>query len=611
MRGGSNCGEAGHAAARRVVRPPAARSARALATLALAGVIAAAAGGMAASQSVSLEEQGSGTNGVKNFTYTRSVATEAFSDAILTVTLIGDFNDSDENAEIFLDGISFATVLDNTNSNDTGDLSGDQGQVCVAQTINLTIPEATLNPLIADGALTVKVRTSSTVSGAGACISGGIHISAAVSGALQYVSVDPSIALAKAAADRAASIAAKQAAEEAAAEARVEQAEDNAESITTSRTTLTMTNMPALAGRLAGKQARTITPPVTPPSRGGGGPGGATRGVTGGASGGGAFSATNSLAGFVAEQSGAQAAPAYARLLGAGDASSGRVSFSTDLDTILAAARSNFSEDGSGSDPGLAAEGVSIDFWLGATYSYFEATSDGLHTEGDLASAQLGVDGRLSDSLLIGVAAFGDLLSSEVENGSDTTGLGFLTGPYVVATLDPNLYVEALAAVGRAYNTIETPGQNDAEYESDRLLLTARISGDWTAGAWSFRPSSRISYYAEKREAFDDGTGGIAEGDTTILGELRFGPEVAYTYAFEDGSARPFVGLEGVWAFHSSAHTPETRAFGAETVSASVMVGLDGQLGRTSFRAGGRFDGVADENLDSLTGEITLRVPLN
>ena len=261
-------------------------------------------------------------------------------------------------------------------------------------------------------------------------------------------------------------------------------------------------------------------------------------------------------------------------------------------------------------DPSAAEAAAPFDVWFGGSFSYFDVELGGVGQTGGVGTLQMGVDTRISDRILMGVAVFGDLLQSDVSNGSRSSGLGVMAGPYAVVELDYGLYLELLAAYGSAFNRIESDGLRDARFQSLRQLYTGRLSGEWGFGGWLFRPSSRVTYYAERQESFDVGDGTIAPADASETGQLRFGPEIVYQHFWDGGALLPYFGAEGVWAFKQPAQAVNGVVTTGEEMTGSVSFGFDARLGDMSIRAGGRLDGVGEPKLDLLTGEITVRAPL-
>lgn len=548
----------------------------ALGVIAFSTLLCTATAADATSKSITLDADSDSAYGVKTFVYNKSIETDIASDGTLSLIVVGDFDEANETLSLDIDGANLGVIL-----------AGSAGGKCAPIQVSFTIPQSTLKTKAADGAVTLTFTTSTQVSSAGSCDYGGhTNISAYLQGSLAYTT------------------------ETLIRQDHLEETVATSESLAASRRSVTLANLPSLSGRLGkGFSGFQGAPGGGLPGSGLPAPSAPAPSLPGPSSpvpGGSSFPGSNA-ANFGAQGLGG----GLAMLSGSGGSDNGALTFSGDLRSLRQAAAARFGSGDSAAAMEVNSGAYPIDVWFGGSYTYFDSAVGGVAQSGDIATVQFGVDSRLDENWLVGVAAFGDLLVSDVSTGSHTSGLGFMTGPYVVASIDGPLTLEALAAVGRAYNRIETSGQSDARYASDRLLLTARLSGDWSYGGWSFRPSTRATYYAEKQEAFADGGGSVAPEATSVLGQLRFGPEVGYELHLDDIAARPFVGAEGVWAFRQSDQQVNGVAVGAEDLTGGVSFGLDGRWGETTFRAGGRYEGLGDPNLESVTAEFTVRMALD
>lgn len=100
--------------------------------------------------------------------------TSIIGDAIFTFTVESALNRSDQNVEIFLDGMSLGTVFDNNETNDLFNQPDDQGAARTELTVSATIDESIMAGLIADGLLTVVFQFSDDVLDADTIVSGSI-----------------------------------------------------------------------------------------------------------------------------------------------------------------------------------------------------------------------------------------------------------------------------------------------------------------------------------------------------------------------------------------------------------------------------------------------------
>src|SRR5207244_11034940 len=99
------------------------------------------------------------------------------------------------------------------------------------------------------------------------------------------------------------------------------------------------------------------------------------------------------------------------------------------------------------------------------------------------------------------------------------------------------------------------------------------------------------------------------------LGQLKFGPEVAYRHILaDDGSIEPRVKLEAIWNFSQTVGgvVAEETVASPEDWRGRVEVGLKMQAthGITLDLSGG-YDGIGSSNYPAVTGQATARLPLH
>ncbi len=128
---------------------------------------------------------------------------------------------------------------------------------------------------------------------------------------------------------------------------------------------------------------------------------------------------------------------------------------------------------GGGTSGGIG--GSSLTFWGGGDYRDFEGSGNGVDFDGDLFSAQLGVDGKLRDDLLIGVAA--SWSESDIDYRGDS---GHGEHQLEITTLHPYASWETLsgldlwATAGFGQGDLEiTDGQGRASSDVETRMLGA------------------------------------------------------------------------------------------------------------------------------------------
>ncbi len=81
--------------------------------------------------------------------------------------------------------------------------------------------------------------------------------------------------------------------------------------------------------------------------------------------------------------------------------------------------------------------------------------------------------------------------------GSSVDGLGWMAGPYITAKFpEHNLFLDARAAWGQSNNTmkLDADGTND-DFDTERWLISAKLSGVIEANDWIIRPAVSVSYF--------------------------------------------------------------------------------------------------------------------
>lgn len=257
--------------------------------------------------------------------------------------------------------------------------------------------------------------------------------------------------------------------------------------------------------------------------------------------------------------------------------------------------------------------GLGFGMWAKGAYTYFDDRTGGQELDGGFGMLQGGVDYRLSARGVVGIMAQGDIFDDDETAGvASASGVGFLVGPYAAVEVAPNTFLEAAALGGRAYNTARAATGAKADYESDRLLLTARASGDYVHDRLVFRPGLRFTYYAERSEDFVDGGGAFIEGHTETLGQVMLGPEVGYDLLADERVLRPFAGVHGLYSFSEGRRTSTNGVVaGADGLSAMIRGGVESEIGATRLRGEVSYSGLGGDDFRALSGSLSARIPLN
>lgn len=252
-------------------------------------------------------------------------------------------------------------------------------------------------------------------------------------------------------------------------------------------------------------------------------------------------------------------------------------------------------------DAGLASRRADADpvqpfsLWLEGKYAGFDATG-GSGTYGVL---QGGADVLLSTNLLAGVGVALDWIGLDAARGTGKAdGLGLLIGPYLTATTDSGLYLDARAAWGYSSNRFDPYGLYEDEAGGSRALVTAAVGGSFVLDGAEIRPEARLSWYRETIDAYIDSLGVDIPELVTETGTLTIGPTVRFAgLPFENAKITPFASLDAIWSFLG---TDEDEA-----LRGSLSVGLDVAMDDGfSLSVSGTYDGLFIESYKALSGTV-------
>lgn len=314
------------------------------------------------------------------------------------------------------------------------------------------------------------------------------------------------------------------------------------------------------------------------------------------------------------------AGPDRLGFMGSAEEGTGRFSFSTGLAKLRAAAAAEKAQlDGQvmglgamKSKPEATAE--KFDVWAEGSLSYFTHDRPDGRTKGQAGLFYAGADYLVLPGLLVGAMVQVDQLEQTSSVGTrSASGTGWMAGPYVSARLTQNLYFDARALWGRSSNQVDPLGAYVDHFNTTRTLIAAKLTGQWTSGALTFRPSAELLHFTDTQPAYINAIGISIDSQTVKLGRLTIGPEVSYRFNLPDKAVfEPFIGAKAVWDFAGSNDTTvDGDPVERDALRGRIEFGATlKSSGGVSLRAQGSYDGIGDSNLKSWQGRATLVVPL-
>ncbi len=253
-----------------------------------------------------------------------------------------------------------------------------------------------------------------------------------------------------------------------------------------------------------------------------------------------------------------------------------------------------------------------FDAWFEAQYKEF----DGSESEGEFAIAYIGVDYLLTPDILVGALLQIDHMDdSPVVNTSSVDGAGLMVGPYITARLAPNLVFDGRIAAGRSTNDVSPFNTYTDEFDTDRWLAMASLTGQFQSGLWTIRPTASLSYYNESQDSYIDSLGVFIPSQTVELGQFKLGPTFTGNFTTPGGmNYSPYFSLDAIYNLGDTSGVVITDPSTAEVDGwrARLQAGVDFTTrGGARISFGGSYDGIGQDDLDVWGVMLDVTIPLS
>ncbi|MBA70696.1 MAG: hypothetical protein CML30_17665, partial [Rhizobiales bacterium] len=264
-----------------------------------------------------------------------------------------------------------------------------------------------------------------------------------------------------------------------------------------------------------------------------------------------------------------------------------------------------------------------LDIWLAAEMSGIRDDRAGERASTDFAMGQLGVDYAINENLIIGALGQYDWMDDKAREvfvdagavrGAELQGNGWMVGPYTAWRVRDTLTFDALALYGQSDNRVNPLGLYSDDFETDRYILRANLTGEFSSGPWTLRPQAGVTHFGESQKAYTDSLGISIPGQDISLGRLRAGPELVWRGETDAGGWLQVSGaIDAVWDYDSADMLTESGQLtgGSGDLRADARVAFAAQTRwgpQLRFEFGLAGLGVGD--FKAQTARFELRVPL-
>lgn len=246
-----------------------------------------------------------------------------------------------------------------------------------------------------------------------------------------------------------------------------------------------------------------------------------------------------------------------------------------------------------------------VDVWAQGIMAH----SDNRSSKSSVGLYYLGADYLVKPDLVVGILAQADLTDEDDRRlGTSVKGKGWMAGPYVAGRLHKNIVYDARAAWGQSTNDVDPFGLYTDQFDTNRQLLRARITGNLAAGRWTISPQIGVIHFAETQKAYTDSLGNRIPDQDVSLGRVSFGPTIGTRVPVSDKLAvEPYAKVTGFWDFEQAdiVDPASGMAYSTEKMRARTEAGM-----AFVFTKGWRlttdvfYDGIGVTDYESYGGRI-------
>lgn len=265
-----------------------------------------------------------------------------------------------------------------------------------------------------------------------------------------------------------------------------------------------------------------------------------------------------------------------------------------------------------------------LDVWLSAEVSGVTDDRAGERAESDFGVAQLGADWALSDDVLIGAMVQFDWMDETAREvfeeagaiaGARVDGEGWMAGPYMVWRMADRVIFDGLAMYGTSSNTVNPLGLYEDEFETDRWMVRANLTGEYARGPWMVRPQATLTHFEESQDAYTDSLGITIPGQSVELGRLSAGPELIWRHERSNGARWELSSrVRAVWDYQPADLLTESGLFTDEGSDFRA----DGELGVSAILGNGAIlqvtvgmSGIGQSDFEANSARFNVRFPLS
>ncbi len=246
--------------------------------------------------------------------------------------------------------------------------------------------------------------------------------------------------------------------------------------------------------------------------------------------------------------------------------------------------------------------------WVQMANTWVDGSDPGGEFEGDAQNITAGVDYKVTDNAVVGVAVGYELTDIDTTfNNGTFEGNGITMTPYVGVNLNKTWSLSALVSYGAIeYDTSSTTAGTTGSFDATRLMGSAAVEGNIYRDRLRISPKVSVMYLSEEQDAYTDSAGTAVNSSTIDLGRAAAGATLGYQF----DAVEPYV--RAMFEYDFSKEDPVN--LGGGQFSSDDKFGVNASLG-ANFGLGSNLSGniegnastIGRENLDVYTISGRLR----
>lgn len=264
-----------------------------------------------------------------------------------------------------------------------------------------------------------------------------------------------------------------------------------------------------------------------------------------------------------------------------------------------------------------AARANPFDVWIEGTYADFSDDGFASGVDGHFGLVSLGADYVVNSRLLVGAMLQYDTMSERSEGEARAIeGQGWMAGPYATLRLGDGIFWRVRAAWGQSSNDVRPFLTYTDHFDSDRWLVSSRLTGHLEAGRWTLRPFASVFYLEDNAQSYVDSDGLTVPEVRSRFGQIAAGPEVSYRYELDTIQLEPRLALSIATTFANEANASgfgqiDGAIVGDDDVRTRAEIGVRAMTyGGLALDLSGAYDGIGSD-FEAYSARLTLRMPLN